>query len=92
MKSPMIERADYIPAEEKGQYSELQVLHSAAGYYIGTIATDPDGFQEPGSRDSDYFTTEARAQRYLDMVEKSKNPQEHLFDEPQSNLDWVRHG
>lgn len=55
MKSPMIENADYI--EDKKGYSELQVLSSAAGYYVGTTYTDEDGFTEPGSRDSGYYRT-----------------------------------
>lgn len=66
----MIENADYL--SEKTGYSELQVLKSAAGYYIGTMYTDPkDGFQEPGSRDSDYFATEDQAKSYLKTIESS---------------------
>ena len=68
MKSPMIQQADYIPAEEKSGYSDLQVLRSGAGYYVGTIYTGPEGFKEPGSRDSGYFTTAEDAQTYLEMI------------------------
>lgn len=64
MKSPMIKNADYLP--EKGAYSELQILSSAAGFYVGTTYTDPKyGCEEPGSRDSDYFRTYQDAERYL---------------------------
>lgn len=63
MKSPMIECADYIT--DKDCYSGLRVLHSSAGYYIGTVYTAPDGLQEPGSRDSDYFVTRAKAEAFL---------------------------
>lgn len=66
MKSPMVQNASYI--EDKGNYSELQVMRSGAGYYVGTIYTGADGFQEPGSRDSGYFPTEKDAQLYLDMI------------------------
>jgi hypothetical protein len=45
--------------------SALQVFRSAAGYYVGTAYTAEDGTVEPGSRDSDYFRTEAQAQTHL---------------------------
>lgn len=57
-----------VPVEEQSEYSELQVLQSAAGYYIGTIHTAPDGFQEPGSRDSYYFPTKEEAQEALNCL------------------------
>lgn len=70
MKSPMVVNADYLP--EKSGYSDMQVLRSGAGWYIGTLYTDPaDGIQEPGSRDSDYFATEEQAKSYLRTLEIS---------------------
>jgi len=66
MKSPMIENADYI--EEKGNYTELMVLHSPAGYYVGTMYNNPEGYQEPGSRDSNYFKNFKDAQTFLDKL------------------------
>ena len=63
-------------------YSDLQVLESAAGFYIGTlfnvagVTTSP----EPGSRDSNYFPHLIQAQTALDYLEvlalsgKSKYP------------------
>jgi hypothetical protein len=50
---------------DKGGYSDMQVLRSPAGWYIGTIYTGPDGFMEPGSRDSDYFETREEAEQAL---------------------------
>jgi len=35
MKSHMIALASYI--KDKESYSDLQVMHSGAGYYIGTV-------------------------------------------------------
>jgi hypothetical protein len=67
MKSPMVENANYI--KDQGQYSELKVLQSAAGYYIGTMYNNPEGFQEPGSRDSDYFPTKEKAEAFLKELE-----------------------
>lgn len=68
MKSPMVEAADYLPTKEG--YSDLQVMHSNAGYYIGTTFTDSDGFQEPGSRDSGYYRTHEEAEAALVLIVK----------------------
>lgn len=80
MKSPMVQTQPYI--KDKGRYSEMQVLRSAAGFYVGTLYTGADGFVEPGSRDSGYFGTEDDAAAYLAMVSSAVNPQEYLRDEP----------
>lgn len=72
MKSPMVTNAMYIKEAEKSGYSDMQVLSSAAGYYIGTLYTniEEDGtrWEEPGSRDSDYFKTREDAERYLRIL------------------------
>jgi len=79
MKSPMVTIADYIPKEEKSGYSDLQVMQSAAGYYIGTvyknIEKDGSVWYEPGSRDSDYFKTREDAEKYLKYLQ-SENEEE----------------
>ena len=73
MKSPMIEQGELVKSEDKGnKYSELQVLHSSAGYYLGTIYTDKDGFQEPGSRDSGYFPKREQAEAELKKLERGE--------------------
>lgn len=55
-----------IPPDGHKDFTELQILKSAAGWYIGTIHTDPDdGSQEPGSRDSNYFDTKEDADMAL---------------------------
>ena len=56
------------PDPEPGHYSDLQVLRSAAGYYIGTL-WHGKGHTEPGTRDSGYFATEAEAQKVLDYID-----------------------
>lgn len=69
MKSPMVQNAGYLT--KKGGYSDLMVLQSGAGFYIGTLWTDPDNpsYTEPGSRDSDYFPTREAAERELKALE-----------------------
>lgn len=65
MKSPIVLTVEKDP-KTAARYSDLQVMKSNAGYYIGTIHTDEEGFQEPGSRDSDYYPTREEAQKALD--------------------------
>lgn len=80
MKSPMVTNLPEIP--NKDQYTELRVLKSAAGFYVGTLHIDPEFGAEPGSRDSGYFSTEVEAAKYLQMVESAANPQEYLRQHP----------
>lgn len=78
MKSPMIQTANYMDATEKSGYSELKVLKSAAGWYVGTTFWNTEDFpdmpfMEPGSRDSDYFATEAEADDFLQRLEAGED-------------------
>ena len=68
MKS--IQVSIHIPQSEQYAYSDLCVMKSAAGWYVGTIYSDPKGFQEPGSRDTDYFATEKDAKFVLELLER----------------------
>ena len=52
--------------------SELKVMRSAAGWYVGTTYTDPeDGFTEPNSRETDYFSSRAEAEKALESFAKT---------------------
>lgn len=44
--------------------SELKVMHSRAGYYVGRSA-EIDGIDMPYSRESEYFSTADEATEYL---------------------------
>lgn len=68
MKSPMVKQAGYITDKDKGRFSELQVLRSGAGYYIGTIYHNSAGYDEPGSRDSGYYQTREEAENDLALL------------------------
>lgn len=81
MKSPMMivnpELAKVaemaVKSATKNGYSDLRVLKSAAGYYIGTQYEEYDGdgklvWQEPGSRDSGYFRSEEDAAKELGQM------------------------
>lgn len=73
MKSPMIENLYAEEPEEITRYTELQVLRSGAGFYVGTMYNHSDGYQEPGSRDSfDYYRTPEEAATALVLIEKGE--------------------
>jgi len=71
--------SEKTPDDEREEgFTELQVLQSAAGYYIGRMHWNTsDGkdtfgsFWEPGSRETDYYTTRETAQKLLDSGEFS---------------------
>jgi hypothetical protein len=78
LKSKMVTIADYLTEKEKSNYTELQVLRSNAGWYVGTMyeEKDKDGnvvWSEPGSRDTDYFKSREDAERYLRIMQKGFN-------------------
>ncbi|TXG80204.1 MAG: hypothetical protein E6R13_08575 [Spirochaetes bacterium] len=55
--------------QQEGQISELKVMKSAAGFYIGRSIMEM-GFPLPYSRESqEYFPTEEEAQNALDTGE-----------------------
>ena len=62
--------AEHYSPDPGGEYSDLQVMRSGAGWYIGTLFTYTNGsykgFQEPGSRESGYYATEEEAQAAMD--------------------------
>ena len=80
MQSPMIAaNPNLTPAQPdmpnaaSNGYTDLQVLRSAAGFYIGTMYVERDAsgqivWQEPGSRDSDYFGTRKAAEKSLSLL------------------------
>jgi hypothetical protein len=59
---------DKFPLEIDGDYiSNLQVMKSAAGHYIGRSYFDSEiGAELPYSRESGYYATHDEAQRELD--------------------------
>lgn len=52
---------------DDGSFTELRVLHSANGYYVGRMFTDPrDQLTEPGTRESKYYDMPEQAQAALE--------------------------
>lgn len=86
MKSPQIanivgsSRATTFDSPEavRGGYSDLRVLQSCAGYYLGTVYEEFDAsgnlvWCEPGSRDSGYYATKEAAEADLKALETDSN-------------------
>jgi hypothetical protein len=52
-----------------GEISNLQVMRSAAGFYVGqSYLNRQSGYWEPWSRESEYFETHGDAQAYLNFI------------------------
>jgi hypothetical protein len=60
--------------EDKEIISELKVMKSAAGYYIGREMTDSDGMAMPYGRHSDYYESHNAASRALERKEYKNVP------------------
>jgi len=58
-KQPKVDRKRF-PIEQKDCYvSNLQVMNTPAGYYLGRTCWDKEnGFEEPYARETDYMTRE----------------------------------
>jgi hypothetical protein len=50
---------------EEMQVSESIVMASAAGWYVGAICKEDDGFIQPYDRYTDYFATPEEAEKLL---------------------------
>jgi len=61
-------QASKVHPEGEPNYSELQVMKSPAGWYVGTVYHGEFG-DEPGSRDSEYYVTKEAAERCLERFE-----------------------
>ena len=78
LKSKIVTEANYLTAKEKSGFTELQVLHSNGGWYVGTLYQEKDKngnvlWTEPGTRDTDYFNSQEDAARYLRIMQQGFN-------------------
>ena len=53
---------------EEMQVSENIVMASAAGWYVGAICKEDDGFIQPYDRYTDYFATPEEAEKFLGVA------------------------
>lgn len=75
MKSPQLAR---LGLADDPHYSDLQVMESPAGHYVGTSYRNLDArgkllFEEPGSRDSGYFASREEAAAFLAELEANQH-------------------
>lgn len=68
-------------ATERRKYSELKVMHSPTGYYIGTTYQGEHGI-EPGSRDSGYLSKKELADTILKELESGVITYSHPLMRP----------
>ena len=68
------EQMSIVSPGDHEYYSDLKVMKSGAGYYIGTSFDHPAGWSEPGTRDSRYFRTEEEATEELKAMEAGQTP------------------
>ena len=63
--------------DDADDYTDLKVLQSPAGWYVGTMYVDPiTGYTEPGSRESVYFGTPEEAAEFLRAIESGERHDE----------------
>jgi hypothetical protein len=67
-----------IPKSD-GTYSELKVLRSNAGYYIGRTFMTLEGWEDMGSRESDYFKSKEEAEEALTAGFEWRDASENRF-------------
>ncbi len=66
MKPPEVDRQRFPHESKSCYYSNLKVMRSPAGWYLGRTCWDKeDGFEEPYSRETDYYETEEEAKQVL---------------------------
>lgn len=85
MKSIQVLRARYTPLQDKENYSDLIVLRSIEGYYIGTLYNDPVYGTAPGSRDTSYLVSKSQAELALRTLQQTANdmpgqPEERIIE------------
>ena len=54
-----------LPDTQDETVSDLRVLQSAAGYYVGRVEISPEGYEFPFCRESGYYPTREKAESAL---------------------------
>lgn len=84
-KEEIEKKYPYLTKDKKTRFSKLMVCESAAGFYIGRMAWEvEDEFEEPGSRETEYFMEKAQAVRILAMgscIWRNADENLHLYED-----------
>ena len=51
-----------LPGTQDETVSELRILQSAAGFYVGRVEISPEGYEFPYCRESGYYPTHEKAE------------------------------
>ena len=54
-----------LPGTQDETVSDLRVLKSAAGFYVGRVEISPEGYEFPYCRESEYYPTREKAESAL---------------------------
>ena len=54
-----------LPGTQDETVSELRILQSAAGYYVGRVEISPEGYEFPFCSESGYYPTREKAESAL---------------------------
>ena len=54
-----------LPGTQDETVSELRILQSAAGYYVGRVEITEEGYEVPYCRESGYYPTREKAESAL---------------------------
>ena len=58
-------RWSVLPGTQDETVSDLRVLKSAAGFYVGRVEISPEGYEFPYCRESGYYPTREKAESAL---------------------------
>ena len=65
-----------FPDTQDETVSDLRVLQSAAGYYVGRVEITEEGYEFPFCRESGYYPTREKAESALEFLRELEHEPE----------------
>lgn len=65
-----------LPGTQDETVSELRILQSAAGFYVGRVEISPEGYEFPYCRESGYYPTREKAESALEFLRELEHEPE----------------
>ena len=65
-----------LPGTQDETVSELRVLQSAAGFYVGRVEFMPGGYELPYCRESGYYPSREKAESALEFLRELEHEPE----------------
>lgn len=65
-----------LPDTQDETVSDLRVLQSAAGYYVGRVEISPEGYEFPFCRESGYYPTREKTESALEFLRELEHEPE----------------